>query len=163
MNNSKKIVTSTGFGLMEVVIATAILTIVGSSFTYFYTGALDLSQRTTALVQSNLLLEEGVEVVRLMRDDGWTSGIESLATSTEYHLSFSGTSWISTSTNTLIDGIFDRTITFNDVYRDGNQDLTSQALGSYATGTKQVTVSVTWFDGVTSTRSVSTYISNIFE
>ena len=147
-----------GFGLVEILVGSAILVTIMLSFSFFYRQALELSNQTTKFVQSNLLIEEGLEVVKLMRDDGWATNIASIATNTPQHLSFSGSLWISTTTISFIDGLYDRTLIFEDVFRDGNEDIASA--GTYDPNARKVTVGVSWYKPSTTTRSVSTYITN---
>jgi hypothetical protein len=155
-NNNKK-----GFGLIEIIVSASILTSVFLTFYFFYQKALYIEQKSTAFIQANLLLEEGVEVVKLFRDDSWQNNIVFLSTSTPYYLNFTGTTWEATTTEILIDPIFDRTVVFEDVFRDANDDISS--LGTYATGTLKLTVQVEWLDrGATTSRSVQTYIADIF-
>lgn len=147
-----------GFGLIEILVGSAILVTVLLSFSFFYKEALTLSNRTTLFVQSNLLLEEGLEVVKLMRDSGWDANIVSVATNTPHHLAFSGNMWTSTTTVALIDGIFDRVLIFEDAFRDINDDIATS--GTYDPDIRKVTVEVSWYNPATTTRAVSTYITN---
>ncbi len=156
-NDDKK-----GFGLIEIIVSTSIITTVFLSFHLFYQKALHIEQRSTAFIQANLLLEEGVEVVKLFRDDSWQNNIVSLATSTPYYLNFTGITWEATTTEILIDPVFDRTIVFEDVFRNANDDIDPS--GTYGTGTLKLTVQVDWLDrGATTSRSVQTYIADIFD
>ena len=150
-----------GFGLIEIIVSTFIITTVLLSFYLFYQKALIIEQKSTAFIQANLLLEEGVDVAKLFRDDSWQNNILSLATSTPYYLNFTGTTWEATTTEILIDPIFDRTIVFEDVFRDTDDNISSS--GTYATGTLKLTVQVDWLDrGATFSQSMQTYIADIF-
>ncbi|MCK5492308.1 MAG: prepilin-type N-terminal cleavage/methylation domain-containing protein [Candidatus Omnitrophica bacterium] len=156
-SNNKK-----GFGLIEIIVSVFIITSVFSAFYLFYQKALYIEQRSTMFIQANLLLEEGVEVVKLFRDDSWQNNIVSLSTSTSYYLNFTGTTWEATTTEILIDPVFDRTVVFEDVFRDGNDDIDPS--GTHATGTLKLTVQVEWLDrGATTSQSVQTYIADIFD
>ena len=155
-SNNKK-----GFGLIEIIVSVFIITSVFSAFYLFYQKALYIEQKSTAFIQANLLLEEGVEVVKLFRDNSWQNNIVSLATSTPYYLNFTGTTWEATTTEILIDPIFDRTVVFEDVFRKANDDI--DLSGTYATGTLKLTVQVEWLDrSATTSQSVQTYIADIF-
>lgn len=164
MTNLKNKKNKRGFGLIEIIISTAIITVSLSAFYFFYQKALSMEQKSTDFIQANLLLEEGVEVAKLFRDDSWTNNILSLATSTPYYLNFTGVDWEATTTETLVDPIFDRTITFDDVFRDANDNLSASTSGTYATGTLKLTVKVDWLDrGATTSQSLQTYIVDIFD
>lgn len=148
----------TGFGLVEILVGSSMLVVILLSFSFFYKEVLELTTRTTALVQSNYLLDEGMEAAKLMRDSGWDTNIAAVSTSTKYHLAFSGNLWISTTTSSLIDNVYDRTITFDDVFRDINDDIATT--GTYDPNARKVTIEVSWYNGATSSNSVSTYITN---
>lgn len=156
LNNKK------GFGLVEIVISVAIISTVFSAFFFFYRQALILSQKTTTLVQTNMLLVEGVEVVKFLRDDGWSANLAALATSTSHYLLFTSGDWeVAATSSAPIDGIYTRWFELEDVYRDGNDDIASA--GAYDSGTLKLTMYVSTNDrGATSTESVATYVTDIF-
>jgi len=155
-NNSKH-----GIGLIEIVIGVAVLTVSLFAISSFYARSLGVSQKTTHLVQASFLLEEGLEVARLLRDESWQN-IASLTSGTEYYLTFSGSNWATSTTSTLVDNLFERVIIVQDVNRDLSDDIVSSG-GILDPNTKQVTVSVSWQeDGETTTHSISTYLTNFF-
>ena len=154
--------THKGFGIVEIVISAAIVVTIFSAFFLFYQRALIMNQQTTALVQSNMLLVEGVEVLKLMRDESWTTNIASLSTSTVRYLIFTGSDWEVAATSTPIDSIYTRSFIVEDVYRDANDDIATS--GTYDGDVKKLTVSVSYDDrGATSTESLTTYITNFFD
>lgn len=156
-NDNKK-----GFGLVEVIVSVSIITTSFLSFFLFYQRALNIGQQSTIFIQTNLLLEEGIEVVKLFRDDSWQNNIASLSTTTPYYLNFTGTAWTATTTEILIDPVFDRTIVLDDVFRDANDDIAST--GTYDPGTRKLTVLVEWLNrGATTSKSIQTYITDIFD
>lgn len=145
-----------GAGLIEVVVGTAIIavSIVG------ILAALNLFVRaglgTTADVQATFIAEEGLEVMRGLRDGAW-SNIDSLASGTAYHLARVGGAWEATTTAQTVDEKFTRTVTIDDVYRrDSDDDIvpaTSTDPNTLDPDTKKVTVSVSW--GVVDTTHVA--------
>jgi len=149
-----------GFGVVEIVIGAALISIVMFGLAASFQVALKLSRDTSHKTQAQFLLEEGVEAVRLMRDDAWAH-IGELATSTPYYLVFSAGSFATSTTPVLIDGVYDRTVVLSDVYRDGNDDIAPA--GTLDSSTKKVSVSVGWLSGgATTTKEVATYLSQIF-
>lgn len=151
-----------GFVLVEAVVTAAIIAVVLSSVV----GALLLTLRAslgqTAKTQSLFLAEEGLEAVRIMRDDSWSTQIASHTSGVKFYLTFDGTTWRATSENVFIDDTFERSVVFGDVYRDSNQSIVSSG-GTLDNDTKKVTVSVSWSDmGATTTRSLSSYLTNVF-
>jgi hypothetical protein len=154
--NNKK-----GIGLVEVVVGTAILL----GITLSVISAHSLFVRTvfanTAKIKASLLLEEGIEVVRLLRDSDWDLSIGSLGTDTTYGLNQTDVQWSIISSPEYIDNKFERTFTISNVYRDANDDIAvSGVLDPY---TKFITFSVSWnIRGATTTKTMSAYFSNIF-
>lgn len=152
-----------GFGLVEVVIGAAVMSTVMLSISGFFQTVLRASRQTESAVQGDYLLEEGMEVVKLLRDTSYTNNIKKMSTTTTYYLSWSGTNWATTTTKTLIDGKYERKFTLVDVKRDtSSKDIS--ALGIYDPDVKLVTVTVAWWNPVvgTTTRSIQTYVLNLF-
>lgn len=151
-----------GFGLIEIVVSIAIISsVLGAAF-YFYREAIIVNQRTTVLVQTNMLLVEGIEVVKYLRDESWSANIATLATDTPHYLVFTSGDWEVVATSTPVDTVFTRWFVLEDVYRDGSDDIA--ASGTYDPNTLLVTMYVMAMEkGATTTESVATYITNIFE
>ena len=150
-----------GFGLVEIVIGSAILATVFLAVSAYYQGSLKVSRTTANLTQASFLLEEGLEVAKMFRDDSW-GNISTPASGTQYYLSFNGTKWATSTTNVYIDSMFERSLTLNDVYRDVNDDIVSTG-GTLDTGTRKATVTVSWHENTgTTTKSIATYLTNIF-
>ena len=153
-----------GIGLVEVIISVSILTIIMigliSTFNY-YVGA---GTRSTEKIQGVLLAEETLEALRYMRDSSWST-IGDLATSTSYHLEFTGVLWKASSTQIVIDGKFEQTFTLDDVYRKDSDDdivpLSSSDAKTLDPDTLLITVSILT-DGATTTEIV-TYMTNLFQ
>jgi hypothetical protein len=104
-----------------------------------------------------------MEAVRLMRDDSWTTNIAGQTMGVPFYIAYNGTTWKATSTVQYIDNQFVRTVTINNVSRNSStQDIVTSG-GTQDSNTKKITVSVSWFDhGATTTRSLQTYLTNIF-
>lgn len=152
---------SRGFGLIEIVVGAAVLSLSLLGISAYYQQALNVSQRTGNFVRAGFLMEEGIEVAKFFRDTSWTniSGFTSGAT---YYLLWGGSTWATTTTNTFVDGMFERKLVISNVSRDSNDDIVSSG-GTLDAGTKKATVSVSWNEkGATTTKSVSTYLTNFF-
>ncbi len=134
---------SKGMTLVEVVIAAsiilgAVLALLAVHSLYIKTALANADR-----IKSVLLAEEGLEDIRFLRDSSWSVNIANLS-----------------ATSTVIDN-FIRTITLSPVYRDANSDIASS--GTSDSNTKLVTSSVSWWAGsATSTKSLSTYITNLY-
>lgn len=151
-----------GISLVEILVGTAVIVtaIVAllTTFTLFTKYSFDNQHN----VQAALLLEEGIEGIKFMRDYGWTKYISPLNTGTTYYFVYNGSLWLATTTvQSYIDGEFLRTFAVDTVYRDGNNDIAVS--GTQDNNTKKITVSITYRAGhATTTTSASTYISNLF-
>lgn len=136
-----------GFGLLEIIIAVAIVS--GSLFALAEVSALAVRITQVALAeqQANFLAEEGTENARFARDTSWTTLLASSGTET-------------------IDS-FTRTTTLENVYRRNSDDDIVPAGSSdpktLDPNTKKVNVTVSWQDrkGTAST-SLSAYLTNLF-
>lgn len=151
-----------GFTLVEVIVATSIILVFLSAMLGAYNLYLQMALTNTEKVKATFLLEEGIEAMKLIRDTSWTSGIANLGNNTPYSLAFSGTAWSATTTHSYVDGVFERYVTLAAVERNASSEIVSSG-GTVDADTRLITVTVSWNDrGATSTRSLSTYLTNIF-
>ncbi len=152
-----------GMSLVEVLIASAIIMTSVVSIIGAYGGLTSLSLNNTPRVQAAMLLEEGAEALRLMRDSGWTSQIASLGDGVQYRLAWNNNQWRATTSSALIDSRFDRYFTLSSVYRDSTSYNIVASGGVMDPGTKKATVNVAWNSkGATTTQKVELYIYNTF-
>lgn len=155
--------TKKGIGLVEVVVGAGILSVAGVSL--FLTYGLYVQRASVAPrpIQASFLLDEGMEVMRLVRDKNWNT-LSSLQLGTSYGISFnaSTSSWTITTNLNPIDNIFYRTIVVSSVNRGATSDIVSSG-GNLDTNTKKITVSVSWWNsGVTTTKQLIGYLTNLF-
>ena len=130
-----------GISLIEIIIASAII---GSVFIVLLSSiqnSVRISARSLEQTQAAFLLEEGAEASKTIRDRGWTT-VSSLILNTPYYLSWDGTEWSFTDTPVITDE-FTRTVTFEEVLRDGDDDIVAVG-GTADTGTLKGTVTVSW-------------------
>lgn len=164
-----------GFSLIEVIIACSIISFVIFGFVSISTKSIQISNKTLKQAQAVLLLEEGVEAVKSIRDDGW-SNISSLSNNTNYFLFFdtSLNKWVLFEDNSShsgyipnypIDSIFTRTVVFSQTERDSSTDDISKTGDVYLDeNTRTVRVSVSFEEqGDQIEKNLDFYISNIFE
>lgn len=151
-----------GFSIIEVVVASAIVLLIGTGFTGALSQTIALSENALHIGQATSLLEEGAEAVKSIRDDSWTT-ISGLTVGTTYYLSFNDTTkkWALSTTANTIDSMYTRTVVVSAVNRDSNDDIAST--GTLDASTKKVTINVI-FNGRTGqvTKTLSLYISDIF-
>lgn len=155
-----KEIRNSGVGLVEVILASAIILFVIISVVESYNVYISFALKNQNNVQANFILEEGMEAVLFLRDGGWSTNIASLTASTTYYLSWNGVTWQSTSTAQYIDGAFLRSFVLFNVNRDANDDIAVS--GTNDPNTKKLVASVSYPVGqATTTKSMSTYITNI--
>ncbi|MBU6430928.1 MAG: hypothetical protein KGJ58_00875 [Patescibacteria group bacterium] len=164
MRSLKKILSGgspKGFGLIEIIVGSAILTISLIAISTYFQKSLQLSQDSAKMTQASFLLEEGIEIAKFFRDASWLN-ISGLTAGAPYYLQFDGTKWATTSSNVFVDNVFERKLVIDNVSRDGSDEIVSSG-GTNDPNTKKATVSVSWFEkNGTTTKSISTYLTNIF-
>lgn len=133
---------SKGFGLLEIVVGSAIISVSLFVLLGVTRNALILSRETSRSVRASFIMEEGLEAVRILRDTSWSQNINTLSTDTDYYLYFDGQTWVSTTTEQVIDGIFTRKFVLSDVYRDASSDI--KEFGTLDPKTLMVDVDVSW-------------------
>jgi len=149
-----------GFTIVEVLIACVIITTTTIALMSATSKGIELSNRALRQGQASMLMEEGVEAVKSIRDTNWIT-ISNLTLDTNYYLSFSS-AWILGITPVVqIDEIFTRKVVFSAVNRDSNDDIAVS--GTLDTGIKRVNVIVEWStpSGINS-KSITFYLANIF-
>lgn len=154
---------SQGFGMIEAVVGTALITIF--LFAIAEVGKLGsrLIDSAGFRLQATFLIEEGLDAVRGARDAGWAANIAPLSLDTDYWLNFSGGVWsLTAAPRPFIDGRFDRRVRVSAVLRNTSDDIVTTS-GTTDTNSKRIAVSVAWSGrGATTTSTVSTYIMNLF-
>ena len=134
-----------GSGLIEVVIGAGIIFIVLSGLVSALRLFVHSGSATTEKLQAALLVEEGVEAMRSIRDRSW-SEFNGLSGGT-YHLVL-GSSWSATTTVQLIDSRFTRVFTVESVYRrNSDSDIVASTSPDQKTldpNTKRVVVTISW-------------------
>ena len=151
-----------GFGIVEALVAAVIITLVLVGVHATTTQALILVHQSTKRTQAAFLMEETIEALRSKRDAGWASSIGTLSAGTNYYLAFTGGVWNITTTNVFVDKTFEQKFVIEDVNRDANDDIA--ASGTLDPNTKKITATVSWYTPTgTTTQSISTYVTNMFQ
>lgn len=137
-----------GFGLIEVVIVTSIITV--SLFGFLQAGilAVQLLRDQKENLELTLLAGEALEAMRTIRDESWTNNIAPLAASAQYYPTIENGKWkLASSPSGLINSRYSRYIYINDVNRDaldkiilsgGTLDANTKKLTAVATSTKKI-------------------------
>ena len=141
--------------LIEVIIASAIVLALSLVLISVNLAYLKTSKSTLEIVKATYLAEEGIETVNFLKNKDWANlG----AVSTNYYLWWTGVTWVSTTTKSYIDQVYERKFFTENVNRDASSDITSGA-GTLDANTRKLTVQVTWLsNGATTTKSISTYL-----
>lgn len=153
--------------MVEVLIASAIIMTSVVSILGVYSGLTSISLRNTARVQAGMLLDEGAEALRFMRDVSWSSNIAPLTASTTYWLywdySTSTYGWRATTTSVIIDDQFERSFVLTPVSRDTTTFNMVTSGGTVDAGTRKATITTSWFDKTsTTTKSIVMYLYNTY-
>jgi Tfp pilus assembly protein PilV len=147
-----------GTSLIEVIIAMAIFGLIAASLVSMSIGGIDTTMQAGEQTEAEVLAQKGLEAVRAIRDQAWnymTFNTSTVSTSTgSWYFDGEGT------TETI--GKYTRTISFENVCRDGSEEITV-CPGTYTdVHTKLVTVAVDWTtaNNTTSTVERVAYITN---
>lgn len=156
----KKKLTNKGFMMVEILVAASIISVSILTAMAVAHKSIYVSRQSLHASQASYLLEEGAEVVKILRDNSWNN-ITALTVNTNYYPTFSSPNWSLSATPNAV-GIFTRTVTVANVKRDDNtKDISS--VGSDDAGTKLVTVTVSWSEGgVVVNKTLSFYLLDIF-
>lgn len=146
--------------MVEILIATSIIAVSVLAAMAVTQKAVQVARQTLHTAQASFLLEEGAEVVKILRDNNWTN-ISALTLNTEYYPVFTGGTWTLSGTPQTI-GIFTRTVEVSSVLRDNTTKDISES-GTADPQTMLVTVTVSWQEGGTVvSKSLSFYLADIF-
>lgn len=149
-----------GFGLIEILIVVGIMGIAFVGLVAFLINSSGIIFRVTRNTEAVALAEEGIEGVRSLRDDGWTTNITTLTENATYYPVISANKWTLTNTNPgTVNNLYTRTVVIAGVNRDVNDDIA--VAGTDDPNTKEVTVKVTWKEGQdVQDVTIVTYITN---
>lgn len=153
-----------GFGLLEIVIAVAI---VGGAL-WALASVFLLAERAQELsrekLQAVFLAEEGLETLRYLRDAGWNQNTASLALDTDYYLAFASSTskWtVSSSPVPAVDEIFSRSFRVQAVLRDSGDNIA--ASGTNDPKTRKIVMNVVWsFQQSSESVSLEAYFADLF-
>lgn len=155
---------SQGIGLIEVVIGAAIILSIITILVAVNNMYLRVSSSSVKTVKAQMFLQEGIEAIRLIRDQGWTASIAPLSKNSNYYFIFDmlGNKWGVTTTPQYADGM-NRSFVLQDVYRNANGDIVPSG-GNLDEGSRKVVIKVEWLGySSTSTASSTTYITNLYK
>ncbi len=131
---------SRGISVVEIVVAAAIIATVVTGIAGAWQLYIKVSNKSILYAQSAALVEEGGEVLNILRDTSWTTKISPLFVNTTYYLYWSGTAYSATTTlQTTSNGLV-RTIVFQTIARDGSDNISSS--GTVDANTRKALITV---------------------
>lgn len=149
-----------GITLVEVLVGISILA--GALIFITHTVTLFVAARNelVADTKATYLAEEGYELVRSVRDEGW-SNITALSVDTEYAFSITTTTITVVTSPEVVDEVYRRTFQLHELYRDADDDIVASTTpGALADSEgREVWVTVGASFGTTTLRAV---ITNLF-
>jgi type II secretory pathway pseudopilin PulG len=159
--HSRKKGSQKGITSIEIVIGVSIAALVliftTNTIVLFVNANRTVSEKTKALY----LIEDGLELVRYLRDGSWST-LSSLSANTTYYVSVAPTSIGITTVPQVVDG-YTRSFRISNVYRNSTTDdiVASTTGGSVAdTSSKYITMTTAW-GTPTSTLSVTSILTEI--
>lgn len=152
-----------GMSLAEVVIASTIITTFLVALVGVYSVHLRSIFGNSNLVKSSFLNHQSIEAIKFLRNVSWGENIAPLSLDTDYYLVWQNNRFELTTTNTFIDEKFERKVVLSQVLRDAQSNIVEVG-GSIDPNIKKLVVTTSWSDrGATTTRSITTYIANLFD
>jgi type II secretory pathway pseudopilin PulG len=153
-----------GVSIVEAIVVISIISVsfaaILSAILFFLRGGLLATDQAQAL----FLLEESVEAVRFLRDEGYLINITPLVGTGTYYLEPTSSGWTTSTTNTPVLGKFTRSIIVSEVYRRVSDDdivpSTSPDSKAVDPGTVKLDVIITWSGGAVQS---STYVTDLYE
>jgi Tfp pilus assembly protein PilV len=130
-----------GLSVVEVIVAAAVIVTLVTAAAGAWQLYLRTATMSTRQSQAALLIEDASEVLRIFRDQSWSSIIAPLSLATPYQLYWTGTAYRATTTQILLQDQMVRTITLSSVSRDANDNITSSG-GTLDAQSRKVTISV---------------------
>ncbi len=149
-----------GSTLLEVLVVAGILSAICLSFIGTFVTVSRFHEKNMLAIKAELIAEEGLEALRLIKGNDW-AGLSALTSGSTYYFHLATSSWSVTSTPEVIDGEFYRSFRSYDVYRDASDNIVTSG-GTIDPGTLLFEVSVHWpWRGATTTASYRTYMTNL--
>jgi type II secretory pathway pseudopilin PulG len=155
---------SCGVGLIEIVVVIAVIGVTFLGFYQLIALSIRPIQESARASQAAYLAQEGIEAVRTLRNESWGSNITPLVDEANYYPGVSAGNWTLAATDPgPIDGLYRRTVTVHEVFRDADDNI--NPTGTLDEKTKKVTARVSWDERgkgkeVTLTTYVTDFLSN---
>ncbi len=159
IKKSKLKIRDRGFGLIEILIAGAVITVSLLSVVGFFIFSQSVTLRSVRNTEAVSLAEQAMEVVRKLRDESWSTNIATLSPNTTYYPVLGADQWTLATTNPSTGSFYTTTIVFSQVNRDVNDNIAPS--GTNDSETRKVDVNVSWQEGPNAKNvSLSLYLTN---
>ena len=149
-----KVVLCDGLSVVEIIVAAAVIVTIVTAAAASWQVYLRTSNTSVQQSQAAIIVEETSEVLRLFRDQSWTSFISPLSLNTLYQLNFNGTGYTITTNQILVQNKFVRTFSLSAVSRDSSDNIITSG-GTNDPNSRKVSISV-FLPGATSTPIMQT-------
>ena len=135
---------SKGFSLVEILVASAIIVLVGVSAVTAWRQYLVLMNENTKKAQAALLTEEAGEALELFKDKSWNDNISNLSTGIPYYIYWNGSQYGTSTTPVLVQDAYVVRTVFDAVNRDASDNIAET--GTDDPNTRKVTITVSMAD-----------------
>ncbi len=136
-------------------IASLILIFTMQSLSLFINTGRTVSEKTKAVY----LAEDGIEIVRYIRDDSWNT-VSALSTSATHYLNVTSSALVFTSTPEVIDG-YTRSFRISNVYRNSSDDIVASTTSGATADTQSKYIEMRVVGGTpVATTSIMTILTN---
>lgn len=148
-----------GIGIVEAIVAVAIVLIIFLGFTELSGFNLKAQQQNQAKIEAINLAAEIIEAVYSVKNADWDNNIAALTVGANYYPEISGNQWVLSAGQGSISGRYTRWVVFETAYRDGDDNIS--LAGPEDDQTRKLTAYVQWNDRGTSKQvNLVTYITN---
>ena len=148
-----------GISIIEVIVALSIIFVSFFSFLALAQYSLKFQDQSESKLEAINIAAETIEATRSVRNEDWNN-FSSLSLDVPYYPVISSNKWTLSSTDPgSINGVYNRWVIIEKVYRDANDDISSS--GTEDDQTKKITAFVEWDDrGQIKQIDLVTYLTN---
>ena len=148
-----------GISVIEVIVALSIIFVSFFSFLALAQYSLKFQDQSESKLEAINIAAETIEATRSVRNEDWNN-FSSLSLDVPYYPVISSNKWTLSSTDPgSINGVYDRWVIIEKVYRDANDNISSS--GTEDNQTKKITAFVEWNDrGKIKQIDLITYLTN---
>lgn len=151
-----------GVALIEIIVGVAVLAVILVTISLSITTYVDARGALLTQAKTTYLAEEGLEILRAIRDEDWND-ITAEPVATTLYLDVTSATLSITNLPEVIDVDYARSLEINSLYRNGDDDIVdSSAPGATLDSeSRLIEVSVTGPDGTVTLNSILSNVHNI--